>query len=107
MTFGGGGTGGETDLRPDFCCPAYLQLLLERVGENWKRSQPESGTATIRFTVRRDGTITDITVQKSSGIGVLDRASRSAVTAVRLPPLPAEYKFDRLTVNLQFPYGGP
>jgi TonB family protein len=105
LTFGRGGTGGETDLR-NFCCPAYLELLLERVGENWMRNQPERGTATIRFTVHRDGTITGITVQQTSGFGVLDRASRSAVSGVRLPPLPAEYTFDRLTVNLQFPYGG-
>lgn len=105
LSFGGNdGTGGLTDLR-DFCCPAYLETMRARIDAVWKKAQAASGVNVVRFTVRRDGTVTDIQFEKPSGIGILDRASRSALLDVRLPALPAEYKGDTITVHVTFPYG--
>ncbi len=106
LTFGGGGTGGETDLK-DFCCPAYLQELTAAIDQNWQKRQPERGTTEIRFSVLRDGSIVDVEITGRSGSGVLDRISRNAVTESRLRPLPAAYTTsDRLTIRLKFPYEG-
>lgn len=106
LSFGGGGSGGETDLK-DFCCPAYLQELTARIDQNWQKRQPERGTTEIRFSILRDGTITDVEITGRSGSGVLDRISRNAVTESRMQPLPAAYTTsDRLTIRLKFPYEG-
>jgi TonB family protein len=106
LSFGGGGGGGLTDLR-DF--PAwYIDLMTTRVDQAWtpRKNQPARGTNVVRFTVLRDGTITSIELEQASGIGILDRASRTTLGETRLPPLPAEYKGDTLTVHITFPYTG-
>ena len=105
LTFGGGGTGGETQLA-SFCCPEYLALLTQRIDQNWQKAQPQRGTTVIRFSILRDGSIADIEVVEPSGSSVLDRASRRALEAAQLPPLPRQYTAEKLTVNLTFPYEG-
>ena len=106
LTFGGGGTGGETDLS-NFCCPAYLEHLLTTIEGRWAKNQPERGTTTLKFTILKNGTIDNskVTVEQSSGYGALDRAARAALYDARLMPLPAEYPNETLTVHLKFPYG--
>ena len=105
LTFGGGGTGGETNLA-DFCCPEYIALLTQQIDANWQKAQPQRGTTVIRFSILRDGSIADLTVIKPSGSPLLDRASQRALLAAKLPALPSQYKAERLTVNLTFPYDG-
>ena len=107
LSFGGDGlAGGETDLK-DFCCPEYLNQVLSIIDSSWAKNQTERGATMMRFTIARDGTIRDVSVEHSSGVGILDRASRSALVDpnTRLPPLPAEYQKPILTVHLTFPYG--
>jgi TonB family protein len=58
----------------------------------------------MRFVVQRDGTITGIEVEKSSGQALLDQASRRALTLTQLPPLPREFPGKQLTVYLPFEY---
>jgi TonB family protein len=101
-----GGGAPLTDLK-DF--PAwYIEQLKAQVDQAWtpRKRQSARGTNIIRFTVLRDGRIVDIDLEKSSGITILDRASRSAVAETKLPPLPPEYKGDSLRVNITFPYTG-
>lgn len=105
LTFGGGGTGGETDLST-FCCPEYLQLLISNVYERWRKDQPERGTTEVRFTITRDGRVSNTEIAKPSGSTILDRISRNAVTDLRLPPLPQAYAGDVLTIRMVFPYEG-
>jgi TonB family protein len=105
LTFGGGGTGGETNLA-DFCCPEYIALLTERIDQNWQKVQQQRGTTVVRFSILRDGSITDLTVVTPSGSPLLDRASQRALMTAKLPALPPQYKSERLTVNLTFPYEG-
>jgi TonB family protein len=104
LTFGGGGLGGETD-DTNFCCPDYLNQVLAAVESVWNKSQFERGATILRFTVQRDGRIRDVTVFRSSGFGILDRASRAALDDARLPPLPQAYTAQTLTIRLTFPYG--
>jgi TonB family protein len=104
---GGGGTGGAVNFA-DFCCPEYLREILRRIDSAWRKNWPDRGKTTLRFSIRRDGTIDlpNVRVDKSSGSGVLDRAAMSALTsAARLPPLPSQYEGQTLIVVLDFPYG--
>lgn len=104
LTFGGGSGGASATLDSDFCCREYIEEMLRRIRANWKNVQPESGTTVIRFEIRRDGTITAPEVERSSGSTMLDLASRSAFSGLRLLPLPDQYKEDKLTIHLTFPY---
>jgi TonB family protein len=105
LTFGGGGTGGETNLA-DFCCKEYLHLLTTEIDSHWVKQQPVRGTTIVRFTILRSGQIADVEITRPSGSSLLDRASQRALFESRLPPLPPQYQSDKLTVNLTFPYEG-
>jgi TonB family protein len=105
LTFGGGSSGGETDLKSDFCCPEYLQQILGVIDGNWQKNQPETGSTVLKFTIERSGAITHIEIDRSSGIGVLDREARRALGVSQLPALPAAYTRPVLTIHLTFPYG--
>jgi outer membrane biosynthesis protein TonB len=80
-----------------------------RISGVWRSVQPEHGTTVMVFTIKRDGTITDIAPETSSGSSLLDRLSRATLMdpALKLQPLPAEYIGDHLTIHLSFPYQGP
>ena len=59
----------------------------------------------VKFTILRNGTITDVIVEKPTGIAMLDLESRRAVLNTRqLPPLPRAFDQNSLTVHLIFEY---
>jgi periplasmic protein TonB len=100
----GGGFGGARTDYANFCCPEYLNTMVDRIRGNWQRQQGATGVAHMRFVVQRDGSITGIEVEKSSGQALLDQASTRALTLTRLPPLPREFTGKQLTVYLPFEY---
>jgi TonB family protein len=101
---GGGGDGGITTDLADFCCPEYLTVLKRTIYGNWQQRQGQDGLNRVRFVISRDGSITDIQLEKSAG-QFLDLASQRAVVQTqRLPPLPATFTPPRLTVHLEFEY---
>jgi protein TonB len=104
LATGGGGTGGQIQLG-SFCCPEYVGEMVNRINQNWSSRQQAAGTTVMRFTIQRDGKITDITVGQSSGYQMLDFLAQRALMAVSpLPPLPLAYTNPTLTVNLNFEY---
>jgi TonB family protein len=103
LATGGGGTGASIDVG-NFCCPDYLRIMTRRITENWNSRQGVSGITVMRFTILRDGRITDIGVEQSAGY-VLDLTAQGALQRLgRLPPLPPAYTFPTLTVYLKFEY---
>lgn len=104
-TSGGGGVGGAQVEATDFCCPEYITLMVAAIKTKWNDKQSVVGTAGMKFTILKDGTITAIQVEKPSGFAVLDNESRHALEATaRLTPLPSGYPNASLTVHLQFEY---
>jgi protein TonB len=101
-----GGAGGQLSVDAvNFCCPAYLNQMAERIRANWNQNQGGlAGVTTMRFTIMRDGTVRDIKVERSSGFVALDAAATRALSVAKLPPLPLEYSNDTLTVYPQFEY---
>lgn len=104
LTTGGGGTGAQLDVG-DFCCPEYIVTMQELINRNWSQKQNMDATTVMRFTIQRDGTLTDIALFKSSGNGTLDLVSqRALILTKQLPPLPVAYTQSSLTVRLTFEF---
>lgn len=103
LATGGAGTGSSLDVG-NFCCPDYLRIMTRRITENWNSRQGVSGISVMRFTILRDGRITEIGVEQSAGY-VLDLTAQRALQRLgQLPPLPSAYTFPNLTVYLRFEY---
>ncbi|MBP7779022.1 MAG: TonB family protein [Acidobacteria bacterium] len=101
---GAGGTGARIDVGT-FCCPQYLAIMQERILRNWESKQQALGTTIVLFTVQRDGTLTDVAVERTSGNASLDFiATRAIRLTERIPPLPPEYTNPSLTVHLTLEY---
>jgi len=104
LTTGGGGTGGYLDVG-NFCCPEYLTTMLSLIQRNWNSRQQVAGQAVVKFTIQRDGRITDVEVERPSGYFALDQTAQRALLMTRqLPPLPAQFTEPQLTVHLIFRY---
>ena len=105
LSTGGGGTGGARSDVQNFCCPAYLQTMVQMIRQNWQRNEGVAGKVTMKFVVQRDGRITNIEVEESGG-QFLDLASspRAPVRTRQIPPLPREFPESTLTVHLVFEY---
>jgi TonB family protein len=103
-TGGASGISGTTDVG-DFCCPAYIGLMRDKILSVWNRQAEVGGDVIVKVTIQRDGRLTDPTVERSSGYGALDNAARRAIELTRqLTPLPAEYSNPTLVVHLTFNY---
>jgi len=64
---GGGGAGGvQLDVK-NFCCPEYLAQMVQKIRQNWNARQGAGGQPTIKFTIRRDGMLTNVELEKASG----------------------------------------
>jgi bla regulator protein blaR1 len=89
----------------DICCPEYLQQVTDRIGTNWSPQAGASGRNVMRFTIQRDGRITDVAIDRSSGSLDLDARSRQALlTTQTVGPLPTGFPNSSLTVHLNFQY---
>ena len=53
--------------------------MIARIRSAWNQNQGAPGTSLIRFTIKRDGSITDATIFKPSGTTTLDTAALRAV----------------------------
>jgi protein TonB len=103
-TGGGGGTGSRLDV-DNFCCPEYIQLMVQQIHANWDRRVEVAGVSIVRFTIQRDGRISDIVLAKSSGYVAHDLNAQRALARTRqLPPLPAQFPNATLGVDLTFQY---
>jgi TonB family protein len=103
----GGGSGGGLRIDGDFCCPEYAAQVFNMIRDNWRRDTGLVGVTTFRFTVTRDGRLTDIQLERSSGFTQLDlQAERALLNIRRLPPLPSAYPYSTLTAHLDFDTGG-
>ena len=103
---GGGGTGAGAYLDVgDFCCPEYLETVVQTIQRNWLSKQSLTGQVLMKFTIGRNGALTDVQVERPSGFVELDLAAqRALVSTQRVPPLPAPFPNPNLTVHLRFEY---
>ena len=102
---GGGGAGGvQLDVK-NFCCPQYLVQMVQKIRQNWNPGMGAGGQPIVKFTIRRDGMLTNVELEKSSGQDLLDlEAKRAVLKTLQLPPLPREFTETSLTVHLTFDF---
>jgi TonB family protein len=88
----------------DFHFAYYIQRMLALIEARWyKPAVPEGTKSLVRFTIARDGRVSRIELESSSGNSSFDRAALRALYAANpLPPLPPAYAKPTLTVHLTF-----
>jgi TonB family protein len=104
LATGGAGLPGAYTDYADFCCPEYLTTMSTLIYGNWQQKQGQDGSNVLTFTVRRDGTIADIKVDQGTNQFLNLASQRALMVTKQLPPLPAGFKPDQLTVHLVFQY---
>ncbi len=86
----------------------YLQLIIDRVSNNWFTSLVDPGVlgsfqATVHFKIYKNGQISELKIEESSGIRSLDLSALRAIqTSAPFPPLPAAYEDEYLGIYLIF-----
>jgi TonB family protein len=79
--------------------------MVQRIRQNWNANQGAGGQPIIKFTIRRDGMLTNVELERSSGQALLDLEARRAVhKTMQLPPLPRAFSEPALTVHLTFDF---
>lgn len=119
-TPGGGGEKGFADQGPLsfesqwYDWGEYAQSMVSRIRVNWYANMPQiihsglQGVVTIRFTIHRDGQITDVTILKSSGVPPYDFAARKAIElSSPLNRLPEDFPRPYERVTAMFYYNTP
>ncbi|HKB70605.1 MAG TPA: TonB family protein [Thermoanaerobaculia bacterium] len=88
----------------DFNYSYYVTQMLVSIGANWfKPTDQAVAPPVIFFRIARDGSISDVRIERSSGLPFVDRAAQRAVMASSpLPPLPADFHESSLGVHLKF-----
>ncbi|HXH37102.1 MAG TPA: TonB family protein [Thermoanaerobaculia bacterium] len=89
----------------------YAEGMVSRIRVNWYSNMPHliqtglKGVVTIRFTIHRDGTITDVTILQSSGIPPYDFAAKKGIElSSPLNPLPKNFPNETERVTAMFYY---
>lgn len=99
---GGGGAGAYLDVG-DFCCPEYLETVVQMINRNWNSKQGVFGQTAVKATIQRNGTLADVHLERPSGFPTLDTASqRALILTARVPPLPAQFPNPTLTIHFVF-----
>jgi len=93
---------------------AYLIQVLAAVKRNWTAVMPEvvklgqRGRVSIQFSIGRAGSVLKLVYAEQSGSRPLDEAAVAGISASNpFPPLPAEFKGERIVVQLNFVYNMP
>ena len=104
LSVGGGNNQQIPGIPSDFHFTSYIQRMLALIEARWyKPVVPADTRALVRFTINRDGRLSRIELELSSGNSSFDRAAlRSLYATNPLPPLPPAYRKPSLTVHLTF-----
>jgi TonB family protein len=89
----------------------YAESMVSRIRVNWMNNMPEllrtglKGNVTIRFTIHRDGRISDVTILSTSTIPPYDFAAKKAIElSSPLNPLPKDFPMATERVTCGFYY---
>jgi len=96
------------DFRP------YMTQVLAAIRRNWFAVYPEAarlgqrGQVVLQFAIAKQGVVTKVIFSGQSGAKALDESAVAAISASNpLPPLPAEFKGERIVLQMTFLYNMP
>jgi periplasmic protein TonB len=97
------GAGAVTVNASDFPFAWYIAAVQRKITERWDvRAQPGRQPVAV-FAIGRDGRISGLAIEKTSGNPYYDQAALRAISeALPFPPLPAEFPEPVLTIHLGF-----
>jgi len=107
----GGGTGsgaGDPFGVAGFPFQFYLQMISDKITANWFQALVDPGVAgllqtQVYFRIYKNGTISDVKIDVSSGVESFDLSARRAISlAAPFAPLPNEYDGQYLGITLVF-----
>lgn len=100
---GSGGPGGGY-----FPHAYYVDLLRNRISSSWYSALVAPGlkgkyVTGVYFVIGRDGRVSDLRVERPSGVASLDLSARRAIdNAAPFPPLPNDFASQYLVVHFEF-----
>jgi len=106
-TGGGSGTGDPFGVG-NFPFNFYLQMISDKITANWFQSLVDPGVGgllqtQVYFRIYKNGTISDIRIDVSSGVETFDLSARRAIqTSAPFATLPNEYDGQYLGITLVF-----
>ena len=93
------------DFRP------YMLQVLAAVRRNWFAVYPEAarlgqrGEVALEFAIAKQGLVQKVVFSSESGAKALDQSAVAAISASNpLPPLPADFRGDRIVLRMTFMY---
>ena len=96
----------------DFPFDWYLSRLDGLIKRNWDPRQHNFGkqailSCAVHFQIARNGTVSQVTLVRNSGVGIFDRDALRAAQTTRMPPLPPQVSGNSLgvTVNINLEPG--
>lgn len=88
---------------------AYANIIRDNIARNWRPTSVGRTSivpsVTVTFTIRRDGSVTNVKILRSSGIQTMDFSAQRAVLDAQLPALPAAFPRNQADVDLRFELG--
>jgi TonB family protein len=97
------GSGAVTLNVSDFPFAWYLSAIHRKVTEQWSPRALEGRQPVAVFEIGRNGQVSKLSIEKSSGNPYYDQAAlRAIIGANPFPPLPEEFKEPFLRVHLGF-----
>jgi TonB family protein len=92
----------------NFPFASYISRMRQKIATTWEVPPGSEGFergAVVYFRIHRDGSVSNVTVEKSSSLLLFDRScQRAVIEAAPLPPLPREYSDDFVSVHFSFLY---
>jgi outer membrane biosynthesis protein TonB len=90
----------------------YVQGVLERIRKNWysviptvaKPPENKRGLVAISFKIARDGSVSEMKLDRKSGDIRLDRAAWAGITLSRFEKFPNEMTEDKIAFRFRFCY---
>lgn len=87
----------------------YLKIIERKVREYWVTRgmdiSAQQNDPVVRFRIGKDGTVSSLSIERSSGSAILDESVLKAVMSAQpFPPLPDDYKGKTLGVHFGFSY---
>ena len=94
------GAGGARGLKADYVARLAAQVNRYKHYPMAARRARQEGTATLSLVMRRDGSVADFSISKSSGFEALDTAVlRMLERAQPLPPFPASMREEEIPID--------
>jgi TonB family protein len=104
---GAGAADGAISFENNFPFAHYIGRMRQKIAATWRPpgGSPDERSCRVYFRVHRNGSVSDVSVEESSGISLFDQSCQRAVfQSAPLPPLPREFSDEYLGVHFSFLY---